>query len=115
MTEYVEDVIESYNSYIEGIGKGSLLVAKMLKEDRTLEAFQMITDFSEGVTWLIQAANLLRKNNVRVELEIAKMNEFLSEINSGLEIQDYVLVADLFEYEITPFFEEYRPIEKSKA
>ncbi|MBK3494832.1 hypothetical protein JFL43_08155 [Viridibacillus sp. YIM B01967] len=111
MIEYLEDVIGSYNSYIDKIESGSLLIAELLREDRTAEAFHIITDFSEGITWLMQAAELLQKNNVHLELEIMKMNEFLEEINGGLEIQDFVLVADLFEYEIAPFFERCTTIE----
>lgn len=105
MTEYINAVIESYNDYIGRIKNGSLLIAESLREDRVSTAFQMIADFSEGITWLIQSAELLQKNGVQLDLEITKLNEFLAEINSGLEIQDYVLVADLFEYEIAFFFE----------
>ena len=49
---------------------------------------------------------LLNENGLEVLFEVEKIHEFLNEMNDGLEIQDYVLVADMFEYEIAPFFEQ---------
>ena len=51
-------------------------------------------------------SGLLIQNNVKVDFDISKINEYLEEINDGLEKQDYLLVADIFEYEIVPYFEE---------
>lgn len=106
----VNEVIESYNEYLMKVPTGSLLIANTVREDNKELALQMILEFSEGVSWLVEATQLLSLNNIEVRFEVEKIMEFLEEINSGLEIQDYVLVADLFEYEIAPFFEEVEPI-----
>lgn len=106
----VNDVIESYNEYIDKLPNGIMTIANTIREDKVTEALRMILDFSEGVSWLVQATQLLQANNVKVEFETEKIQEFLEEINGGLEIQDFVLVADLFEYEISPFFEEVKRI-----
>ncbi len=110
MKEVVE-VIESYNEYIKKLPNGSNYIAQNLREDKLSDAFQTIKDFSEGLLWLTEAAQLLQINNVKVQINMNQLQEFLIEINEGLEKQDYVLVADLFEYEITPFFEEVQLIE----
>ncbi len=111
MSEEVQEVIESYNSYIQNVATGSMKIAEYLRQDEIAEAMQLILHFSEGMGWLTEAAELLTKNDVKVQLEVANIHEFLNEINSGLEIQDYVLVADMFEYEIAPFFAQAVQIE----
>lgn len=105
MNEKIE-VIESYNKYIGKIPQGVIYIANCLREDQLNEALLAIKDFSEGVMWLSESAKLLQKNEVAVELNIENIQEFLIEINTGLEKQDFLLVADLFEYEIAPFFGE---------
>ena len=111
MSELVLEVIESYNSYIENVGPGSIKIAEHLRNDEVQDAMQMILQFSEGMSWLVEASELLNKNDIKVVLETEKINEFLTEINNGLEMEDFVLVADMFEYEIAPFFEECSRIE----
>lgn len=110
MIKEVIEVIESYNEYLTKVPTGSIGIANSLRKDQTQEALQLILDFSDGMGWLAQATELLQKNDVHTSLDITKIHEFLNEINNGLEIQDYVLVADMFEYEIAPFFEEVVPL-----
>ncbi|MGE7999191.1 hypothetical protein ACQKOF_11000 [Lysinibacillus sp. NPDC093190] len=110
MREEVIEVIISYNDYLAKVPAGNIQIANYLREDKIGNALQMILDFSEGMDWLIQAVELLGQNDVNVKFEAEKIHEFLHEVNTGLEIRDYVLVADMFEYEISPFFEELHPI-----
>ncbi|MFJ7732323.1 hypothetical protein ACIQXF_10560 [Lysinibacillus sp. NPDC097231] len=110
MSKEVVEVIKSYNDYLTMVPIGTIQIANYLREDKVEKALQMILDFSEGMGWLVQAAELLGQNDVNVMFEIEKIHEFLYEVNAGLEIQDYVLVADMFEYEVAPFFEEVQPI-----
>lgn len=105
MNELIKDIVQSYNEYINNISPGSLQIADYLRKDQVQEALQLILQFSEGMSWLSSVEELLIKNSIEVVLNVNKINEFLIEINNGLEIQDYVLVADMFEYEIAPFFE----------
>ncbi|MBG9454821.1 hypothetical protein ABE61_12390 [Lysinibacillus sphaericus] len=106
MMEQVQGVIDSYNLYIENITTGVQYIATQLRLDGTEEMFVAIKDFSEGVIWLSQVTELLKPYDIDTQLDITKIEEFLIEINKGLEIKDYIIVADMFEYEIAPFFEE---------
>lgn len=111
MNEIINEVVESYNDYIQNVASGSQIIADTLRKDQIADAMHMILNFSEGMSWLTDASQLLEGNGVAVNLHIEKIHEFLNEINIGLENQDYVLVADMFEYEITPFFEQVQIIE----
>lgn len=107
----VNEVVESYNQYLKNIAPGSLHIAELLRKDDIHAALQLIMQFSEGMGWIVQASELLRSNGVKVTLELHQIHEFLEEVNNGLQMQDYVLVADMFEYEIGPFFEKVVDIE----
>lgn len=98
------EIKEEYNNYLDRVGNASLIIAELLREKQLTEALGLIGDFSEGVNWLSEVNSKLKLLNESVELKIDSIKEFLIEINSGLEIQDFILVADLFEYEISPFF-----------
>jgi len=102
----IKDLIESYNEYVNKVPTGAIYIANCLREDKLNNALMTIKDFSEGVLWLTEASELMKKNGAMAELSIEQIQEFLIEVNKGLEKQDYVLVADMFEYEIAPFFEE---------
>lgn len=104
MNSVINDVTNSYNEYIVNIPNYCQIIADLLRTNQEKEALKLILQFSEGVDWLIEVNVLLSRNGIDFTLEIEKIREFLTEINNGLEMQDFILVADMFEYEIKPFF-----------
>lgn len=104
MEELLLETIGSYNEYIGNIPAGAENVTNLLREDKIEEASQEIKNFSEGLLWLIEVKNVLTKIDIKVDLQIEKIQEILEEINEGLVKGDFVLVADMFEYEVAPFF-----------
>ncbi|GLC87826.1 hypothetical protein [Lysinibacillus piscis] len=114
MEAIITETIKSYNQYMQKMPAGSMIISNLLREDRVTEALENIRNFTEGVIWLIEVDNLVTQNGMSSELNIDKINEYLNEINDGLTIQDYSLVADLFEYEISPFFENVQQISVQK-
>lgn len=106
MGNILNETIVSFNEYIERVPNGCMTIVNILRDDRIAEALTHIRDFSEGASWLMEASELLKKNNVSIQLDMTKIIDYLTEINEGLLIGDYNLVADIFEYEIAPFFSE---------
>ena len=104
MNATLQEVMESYNEYIGKIPNGCMVIAGLLRQDQTQPALESISNFADGTMWLIETADLLQKNDVKVPLDTHKINSFLDEIVQAIEIQDYYLVADLFEYELLEFF-----------
>lgn len=101
----LNEIIDSYNQYVSKIPTGCMRVVELFQQDKSVIALEQVANFSEGISWLISAKNYLIANDINITWNEQALIEFLKEINSGLEIQDYVLVTDLFEYEIIPFFE----------
>ncbi|WP_413364914.1 hypothetical protein [Lysinibacillus sp. 3P01SB] len=111
MQELVE-VVDSYNEYINNLSDGLVTVVEQLRNENFSEALINIKNFSEGIVWLSQAGKLINQNNGYASIDVNQITDFLLEINEGLEMQDYVLVADIFEYELIPFCEA---IEEAKV
>lgn len=102
----LQEVIESCKQYVSNIPTGVLHIAEKLREDNIQAALLDIKDFSEGLLWLSQASELISRNGLEMNLDITKIQHFLIDINEGLVRQDYIVVTDILEYEIAPFFEE---------
>lgn len=110
MSSIVNDVIQSFNEYLEKIPNGCSYIEAKFRIDNIKEGLDAIKDFSEGMLWLVDATELLQQNNVKVEFNINDIIDFLNEINEALMNEDMYLVADLFLYEIKPYFEKVKPI-----
>lgn len=107
----LNDIVESYNQYISKIPTGCTRIVELFHQDQSVEALNHIADLSEGIGWLVSAKNYLLTNDINIDWDEKELIDYLEEINKGLELQDYVLVADLIEYEIIPFFEERHVIQ----
>lgn len=105
------EIMESYNEYLNILPAGCRSIVTFLREGNNKEALKLILQFSEGVSWLCDVNILLVRNGVNNPLRIEKIHEFLEEINGSIEIQDFLLVADIFEYELIQFFENVTPYE----
>lgn len=99
----LEVVVESYNEYISNLPQGLMVIVSQLQNEEYSKALHHIKDFSEGIMWLTEAASLINTNNGYAAININEIAQFLVEVNEGLELQDYTLVADIFEYEVIPY------------
>ncbi|GEN35036.1 hypothetical protein [Aneurinibacillus danicus] len=71
------------------------------------EGSQKIIPIIDDLEQLMQAMTLTA--DVQVEkVEVFVLNDFLTEIVSAFENQDYVLLADLFEYEVSPVLQAWK-------
>lgn len=101
----VEDIKNAYYEYVSKIPTGCLIISKSLRIEQYEQAFSDINDLAEGLQWLIQIEGLMQQSQHTINSRIFEANELMNEINTSLELKDYVLLADLFEYEIKPLFE----------
>lgn len=105
MSSEIKEIIEDYNGYINKLPSGCEKIVQFLSEDRIEDALASIVDLSEGIYWIVQVKEFLMNNmDIAVGWNEQEIINFLQEINEGLEIRDYVLVSDLIEYELIPFF-----------
>lgn len=99
-----EEILLEYNSYIQNIGSGIKQVAEYFRTEQIDKALKGILDFAEGMTWLNLSNEYLSARQKIAKKDFKGIEEFLEEINTGLKLKDYILVADILEYEIIPYF-----------
>lgn len=109
--DIVQDTILSFNSYLERIRHAGVTIAALLRQDQIDDALAYIGELAEGLIWMTDVASRISEYNIVVQLEVEEIKDFLREINEGLQMEDYVLVSDLFEYEIDPFINKINKIE----
>lgn len=100
----LKELIEDYNSYIKRVQQGTLKIAEDFRQKDIKKGLGSITDFTEGMDWIIAVNKHFSLNNIDTIFDEKKIIHFLEEINEALSVQDYFLVADLFEYEIAEYF-----------
>ncbi|MFJ8517781.1 hypothetical protein [Lysinibacillus xylanilyticus] len=100
------EIVDEYYKYVAKIPTGLQYIADNLRADNVQTALSEILNFSEGITWIKQMEEILMEQGVNVDLNKHQLEDYLNLINEGLEKQDFVLVADIFEYEVMPYFEQ---------
>ena len=68
---------------------------------------ELIPLISDGFDWLIEVINST-KDIHKGEVSIGELNEKLEEIIEALDNEDYILVGDLFNYEMAPILDEIK-------
>lgn len=100
------EIVDEYYKYVAKIPAGLQMIADNLRTDNVPTALNEILNFSEGITWINQMEEVLAEQGVNSNLNKHQLENYLNLINEGLEKQDFVLVADIFEYEVLPYFEQ---------
>ena len=100
----LEEIIESYNEYVKQLGTGTINLANLFRQKNNKDGLMGVTSFSEGMEWLIAINKHFLMNEIVTNFDELKIIGFLEEINEALLVEDYFLVADLFEYEIADYF-----------
>lgn len=100
------EIVDEYYKYVAKIPAGLQYIADNLRTDNVQIALNEILNFSEGITWIKQMEEILTDQGVNTNFDKLQLEDYLNLINEGLEKQDFVLVADIFEYEVLPYFEK---------
>ena len=112
MSEKIE-VLGSANEYLFNLKSGINTVVKLINEEKESEGLRIIPDVADGIAWILDVTRLTKDIIGEVE-GFSGIDDFLSEIVEALENEDYILVSDLFNYEILPILENLHQSIRSK-
>jgi hypothetical protein len=103
------DLLNSTGKYITRLKDGILKCSKHFQSGQINEGAESVLSIIEGLQWLIDAVTL----TVDIQKEpiySSEINEMLNEIVKAFQNEDYILVGDLFEYEIIPVLNKWDKI-----
>lgn len=104
MNEKIEALMTAID-YIDNLKIGIGKLAEDINQGDYKNGITIIPQIIDGIDWLVQVINLttdLHKGKV----SIGDMNENLEQIIEAIENEDFILVGDLFGYEVLPILEE---------
>lgn len=111
MNTEIKEVLDTAYEYMNKLNEGILTAAQYFQNGNYRDALDLTIQITEGIEWTIKVISL-NKNLYNEEDKIQELNEKLKETLEAFENGDYVLIGDLFEYEISPIIENY--IEQTK-
>ncbi len=101
------EALQTANEYIENLIKGIEDCIKYLRADRVDEGANLIPLIVEGIQWIYDVVRLT-KDVQKDEIDEKEIENKFEELVEAIENQDFVLIADLFEYEILPVLNSWK-------
>ena len=98
------EVLNSVNEYLEILKNGISNMCELIQSGKEKEGINLIPQLADGIGWVIDAVRVT-KDVQKKEIDITGLNDYIEESVEALENEDYILVGDLFNYEILPIIE----------
>jgi len=103
--ELERETLKTANEYMNNLISGVKHSVELLYGGNETEGFSMIPSICEGIQWITQVLVLTgNKNKDLVDILFKK----LEEIVESFENKDYILVADLLNYELLQVLEDIK-------
>lgn len=116
MTIDVIEIYKTYESYNAKLIPALENIVSDIRSQREDKALDLMVQALEGLQWTIDVVfNLknLNRDTYFTEVEVVEVNSVLKELNTALLNQDYVLLADLLEYEMLPMLNSWNEYVKN--
>ncbi|TFE03941.1 hypothetical protein [Jeotgalibacillus salarius] len=107
MRHLIIDTKVSLIEYIPRLIQASEKIGEYLQAGEQYRGMKLLPDLFEGIQWVTNAIKGIEKNHISLDLNTEDINKYLIEIEQTLKNQDFVLLADLLEYEISPILESW--------
>ncbi|MCB2288849.1 hypothetical protein LGK97_03610 [Clostridium sp. CS001] len=95
------DTLKTVSEYMVNLINGIDKAVEYFQAGEDKKGCDLISPITEGMQWMSDAL-MVTKDIHKQEMNLQHMNEKLSEIVEALENGDFILIGDLFKYELTP-------------
>lgn len=96
-----KEALITAEKYIDSLKAGILQAVSYYQSGEESKGSALVIQICDGIEWLVKALTLCY-DIINLQRNINILNEKLNEIVDAFENEDYVLIADLLEYEIIP-------------
>jgi len=105
--QLINETIESLENFLPKVANACTSIANDLRTENESRAMENIKQFIDAIDWSIQAMNGIKALGYLNEVDTSEINGYLVEAQEGLSMNDMVLIADMFEYELQPQIENW--------
>ncbi|EPY2277524.1 hypothetical protein ACXAT3_002267 [Clostridium sporogenes] len=100
------EVLNTAKEYMINLNNAIMKSADYLQNGDYFNGTNLIISITDGLEWIVQLITL-RKDIYKDDMEVNKLIDNIKEVVEAFENQDYILIGDLLQYEISPIIEEY--------
>lgn len=101
------ELLKTVDEYAAKLKIGILECSKLFQSGQTSEGSESVITIIEGLQWIIDAI-ALTVDIQKEPIDSVEINSKLYEIIDAFKNEDYILIGDLFEYEILPILTEWQ-------
>lgn len=98
--QLIKDNINFLNEYIPKLINAIEREVENLIANNETEAFRLLPNIFEGMEWTVRAINSIQELGFIEGIDLDNINSILEELSQAFQRKDYVLISDLFQYEI---------------
>ena len=100
--EIMYEALNELNSYLARLNKGINDAVEYFRSEKEDEGIKLLIQIIEGLQWSMEVVFKTKPilEEYGINLDEGQLKELFKELISGLENKDYILIADLLEYEI---------------
>ena len=98
-----EELVNDYTNYILNLPEGLKQIINSIEENEYDKLVNQLALFSEGIEWLHSVTRYLQHENLKFNIQ--DIADFLTIVVDSAEKQDYIMLSDIIEYELIPYFE----------
>lgn len=102
-----KEILNTAYEYIDKLNNGIKIIVEKIQEGNEYEAIKLIPSVADGIDWLTQTIKVTEEVQ-KEPISIDNLNEQLESLVEAFENEDYILLGDLFNYEIMPILCEYK-------
>ncbi|MDF2536394.1 MAG: hypothetical protein K0R18_2556 [Bacillales bacterium] len=103
----VEETIDSLLEFMPKVISTSKNTAELFHSEREAMALTNMIEIIDAYAWIIDAVNGMQKNGFLLEFDLVEMTDLLSQIEQAMKTQDFALVSDILDYEVTEVLEKW--------
>ncbi len=98
--KYDQEILESIREYLPKLISGIESAVDSLRSQEIRKALEIFPLIMEGLDWVIKAFYNISEYIDNSVLDKSRLVDLTKELLEALENEDYVLLADMFEYEV---------------
>lgn len=98
------EALQTADKYLNKLKKGINDISNFIQEGNEQDGLQLIGPVADGIQWVEDVINLT-KDVQKEEIDMKDMDEQIEALVEAMENEDYILVGDLFNYEVLPILD----------
>lgn len=99
------DTLQTVSEYMVNLITGIEKAVEYFQSGEERKGCELISPITEGIQWMSDALTAT-KHMHKQDIDLNDMNGKLSDIVEALVNEDYILIGDLFQYELIPLIED---------